>query len=89
MRQWFRYGRGHQRLVEKHAECGWIRSPLRERWQAVALELGSTIRHVTDGLHPTSRLAYLARLGHVLGELAELVKPGRAGGRRARAGTAA
>jgi glycosyltransferase involved in cell wall biosynthesis len=89
MRQWFRYGRGHQRLVEKHAERGWIRSPLRERWQTVAFELGSTIRHLPDGLRRTSRLAYLARGAHVVGEVAELVKPRRARGPHGPPGTAA
>ena len=76
MRQRFNYGRGYQRLLAKYDCAGWIDSPRRDRWRALAKTAGSLVWTSPRAFRPDERREYLARLSHVAGEATELARPG-------------
>jgi GT2 family glycosyltransferase len=74
MRQWYGYGVGHQRLVEKHTANGWISSTRPQRWSAVGRNVASSALRLPEGVRRASRYAYLASIAHVAGEAVELAR---------------
>lgn len=77
MRQRFAYGRGHQRLVEKHARLGHIRSCPIQRWKVVAVNAARLVEHVPDALNRESRLQYFAAVAYFGGRVTELAREAR------------
>jgi GT2 family glycosyltransferase len=73
MRQRFSYGRGHQRLVDKHARLGHIASTRRQRWKVIAAQSIEVTSHLPDLAHRDRRLQYLASVAYLGGRVAELV----------------
>jgi GT2 family glycosyltransferase len=80
VRQRFRYGRGHQRLVARGAREGWIDETVGQRWRGIATRSVKLVATSPQLLRDQQRLPYLVRLAHVAGEATELVRRARLGG---------
>ncbi len=72
MRQRFRYGRGHERLVAKHAALGRIRSRPAQRWKGVAVGAARLVRRSPQLARRSGRLQYLAGVAFLGGRTVEL-----------------
>jgi len=72
MRQRFRYGRGHEHLVAKHARLGRIRSRPVQRWKGVAYGAARLVRCAPQLARRSSRLQYLAGVAFLAGRIVEL-----------------
>jgi len=81
MRQRVSYGRGHERLVEKHTRLGHVQSTPGQRWKAIGVQTARVIVHVPDVARRRTRLQYLAAVGFLGGRVAELVAESRVGPR--------
>jgi glycosyltransferase involved in cell wall biosynthesis len=79
MRQRLAYGRGHERLVEKHARLGHVQSTRVQRWKAIGVQASRVIVHVPDIARRRTRLQYLAAVGYLVGRAAELAAESRNG----------
>jgi GT2 family glycosyltransferase len=73
IRQRFLYGRGHERLVRKHAALGTVRSSPRQRWKTVVVGAGRLVRASPAVLRRETRLQYVASGGYLAGRVVELV----------------
>jgi glycosyltransferase involved in cell wall biosynthesis len=71
--QRFRYGRGHQRLVDKYARLGHIESTHAQRWKVIAAQSAEILAHLPDAAHRNERMQYLASVAYLGGRVAELV----------------
>jgi GT2 family glycosyltransferase len=77
MRQRFGYGRGHQRLVEKHTRLGYLSSRRAQRWKVIAVNAARLAVALPDLFRRRSRLQYLAAVAYLGGRIAELVDEAR------------
>ena len=81
MRQRASYGRGHERLLEKHARLGRVQSTRAQRWKAIGVQTSRVIVHAPEVARRRTRLQYLAAVGFLGGRVAELVTESRIGHR--------
>jgi glycosyltransferase involved in cell wall biosynthesis len=81
MRQRFSYGRGHERLVAKHARLGHIESRPAQRWKGIVVGTGRLVLKSSMVASSGSRDEYLASAAHLAGRAYELTT----GARHARA----
>jgi glycosyltransferase involved in cell wall biosynthesis len=77
MRQRFLYGRGHERLVAKHARLGHIQSRPARRWKGVAVGSGRLLLNSPTVASRGSRDEYLASAAYLAGRAYELTAAGR------------
>jgi GT2 family glycosyltransferase len=82
MRQRFGYGRGHERLVAKHAQLGRIESRPAQRWKGAAAGSARLVVQSPMIASRESRIAYLASLAYLAGRVSELSRETAADFRR-------
>jgi glycosyltransferase involved in cell wall biosynthesis len=73
MRQRFSYGRGHQRLVDKHTRLGNIHSRSLQRWKVVVVSGVRLVALLPQLFSRSTRLQYLAAVAYLGGRITELV----------------
>ena len=72
MRQRFGYGRGHERLVAKHAELGRIVSRPLQRWKGATVASVRLVANTPMVMSRKTRLQYLASAAHLAGRVTQL-----------------
>jgi glycosyltransferase involved in cell wall biosynthesis len=74
LRQRFRYGRGHERLVRKHAHLEHGQRTQLQRWKVVAAQSREQLARVPNVSVRRERLDYFASAGFAAGRVAELLQ---------------